>query len=321
MGSIFALMAALGFSLSNVMIKKGTTKASKNNGAFVSILITALLSGIIFIIVGLSNGFPIINTKGVSWFIIAGILTTFLGRTLLYNSIQYLGSIKATAIKRLNPFFAVILGVLLLSEPFTLSLFIGMTLIFGSFGILLYDNYQANNLKSSESETAASVDAEASSANKKIWKNVNLKKIISFSYIYGILSAVCYAFGYVARKIGLAEIPEPFFGAMLGAGVGTILFVITALFRERYRVSVVATFTKLEIWLIFAGLFSSLGQIFYFLALSKIEVSRVALIASTEVIFTILLSMVFLRKVESYNRLVIFAALMGMAGAMVLAIG
>ncbi|KHF38635.1 DMT family transporter [Halalkalibacter okhensis] len=321
MGSLFALMAALGFSLSNVMIKKGTTKASKNNGAFVSILITALLSGIIFIFVGLSNGFPNLNTKGVIWFIIAGVLTTFLGRTLLYNSIQYLGSVKATAIKRLNPFFAVILGVLLLNEPFTLTLFIGMSLIFSSFGILIYDNYKASNSNLSKKETAASLDAGNSTVVNKGWRRFNLKKLISLSYMYGILSAVCYAFGYVARKIGLAEIPEPFFGAMLGAGVGAILFVITALFRERYRVSVITTFTKFEIFLILAGLFSSLGQICYFLALSKIEVSRVALIASTEVIFTILLSMVLLRKVEKHSRVVIFAALLGMAGAMVLAVG
>ncbi|WP_017727538.1 DMT family transporter [Halalkalibacterium ligniniphilum] len=320
MGSLFALLAALGFSLSNVMIKRGTTKASKNNGAFLSILITALLSGFAFIVVGLSNGWPIINVNGFIWFCIAGVLTTFLGRTLLYNSIQYLGSIRATAIKRLNPFFAVILGVLLLNEPFTLPLFLGMILIFSSFAMIIYDNYKANT-DNVNKQLAADVEAPETNLTTKNRRRFNLKKDLNITYLYGIFSALCYAFGYVARKIGLGEIPEPFFGSMLGAGVGAILFVITAMFRERYRVAVIATFTKFEIWLIMAGVFSSLGQIFYFIALSKIEVSRVALIASTEVLLTIFLSMFFLKNYETYSRMVIFAALLGMVGAMILAVG
>ena len=318
MGSLFALLAALGFSLSNVMIKRGTTKTSKNNGAFVSIILTFLISGTVFITIGLSRGWPILNATGLLWFVIAGVLTTFLGRTLLYNSVQYLGSVRATTLKRLNPFFAVILGITILKESFTLTLFVGMVLIFSSFALLIYDNYKANE-KLKKNEVAAGTVGYVPIQPKK--KKFNWKEFISVAYLYGILSALCYSFGYVARKMGLAEIPDPFFGSMLGAGVGALLFVITALFRERYRSAVVATFTKLEWWLIFAGVFSSIGQIFYFMALARIELSRVALIASTEVLLTIFLSMIFLRKVESYSRLVLFAALIGMVGAMILAIG
>jgi drug/metabolite transporter (DMT)-like permease len=144
MGEIFAFLSAIGFALANVMIKKGTTKGSKNNGAFVSILLTALMSGIFFIIVGLSKGWTVLNGEGIFWFVIAGFLTAFVGRNFLYSAIQHLGSVRASALKRLNPFFTVILGVVLLNEVVNGTLFIGMALIFCSFGILIYESNRAS---------------------------------------------------------------------------------------------------------------------------------------------------------------------------------
>lgn len=316
MGSLFAFLSAFGFSLANVMIRKGTTATSKNNGAFISMVLTTAISGIVFTIIGLSRGWPIVTWKGVFWFCFAGVLTTFFGRTLLFTSIQLLGSVRATALKRLNPFFAVIFGVALLGEQITTTLILGMFLIFISFALLIYENYKTNQKEQSK-EIAASLETgkeQNSSTN-------NLKKILAISYIYGILSSICYALGYVVRKVGLGEIDEPFFGTFLGAGVGALIFVVMAIFKERYRLPVKAAFTKFEFWLFGAGVATSLGQIFYFIALSKIEVTRVALISSVEVVFTLFLSVILLKKVENLNGPVIIASILSMAGAMILAVG
>lgn len=308
LGELIALLSAVGFSLSIVMVKKGTKVDSKNNGAFISILLTAMISGVLLIILGLSRGWPLLTQEGMIWFILAGIFTSFFGRSLLYSAIQQLGSVRSTAIKRLNPFFAVILGVLLLGEPLTIMLLIGMTVIFVSLGILYQDSYQANIANNEGNEGTVTED-------KKV------KSIVNIGYVYGISSAACYALGYVLRKNGLLEIPDPFLGSMVGAGVGCLVFVVMALFQKRYRYIVKSSFSHFEPWLIGAGIMVSVGQILYFVALSYTAVSRVALIASIEVIFTILLSAWVFKTRESLTRKVIFASLLSMVGAGIIAVG
>lgn len=316
MGELFALLSAIGFSTANVMVKKGTTTSSKNNGAFISILLTASISGIIMIGLGTSRGWPSLNGTGIFWFVLAGILTSFLGRTLLYSSIQHLGSIRSTAIKRFNPFFAVLLGVLLLGESITIGLISGMLLIFISFSILVYESYKSNLLKKQEKEMNTVIVQDFRGKILRI-----LRGIGNYGYVYGLVSALCYAFGYVVRKNGLTEIPDPFFGAMLGSGVGTLTFVIMALFQERYRTEVKTSFTHFRPWLICAGVMTSAGQILYFVALSNTAVSRVALIASIEIIFTIFLSAWVFKTHENLTVKVITASLVSMVGAALIALG
>lgn len=316
MGSLFALISALGFSAANIMVRKGTTVSSKNNGAFLSMVITALLSGLIFVGIGLSKGWPLVSWKAIVWFCLAGILTTFLGRNLLYTSIQLLGSVRASALKRLNPFFAVLFGVGLLHEPITFALILGLLLILSGLVLLIFENNKKNNIKHNNE-----VSASSELKTEPIRKPATFLKIISVSYIYGIASSICYAMGYVVRKVGLSETNEPFFGTLLGAGVGILVYLVFALFKEKYRISVQMSFKKFQFWLILAGTSTSLGQIFYFLALSKSEISKVALITSVEVVFTIILSAIFLKKTEDLNRNVILACILSMVGAMVLAIG
>jgi drug/metabolite transporter (DMT)-like permease len=59
---------------------------------------------------------------------------------------------------------------------------------------------------------------------------------------------------------------------------------------------------------------SSLGQIFYFAALSESPMSRVALISSIEVFVTLFLGAAFLRKRESLTPALVLAAALGFAG-------
>jgi drug/metabolite transporter (DMT)-like permease len=46
-GVVLALLAALFFGCANVMVKKGSTPQSVDNGTFLSVLITFVLAGII----------------------------------------------------------------------------------------------------------------------------------------------------------------------------------------------------------------------------------------------------------------------------------
>lgn len=309
MGEMIALLSAAGFAASHVMIKKGTTRSSTDNGAYFSLIMTALLSGIFFVLLSLRNGWPAITGRGIFWFIIAGILTSYVGRTFLYSSIQHMGAVRATAVKRLNPFFAVVVGVLILHEKVTVPLVIGMFLIAAGFWIVIRQSY------------LLSIQSNQSLVKDSGKKAGLLQSLANLGYLYGPISALAYAFGYVFRKEGLTEIHDPLLGACLGGTTGLVIFSILALFNDRYRQAVKSSLTRLQPWLLMAGIAISVGQILYFFALNLIGVSRVALIASTEVILTMFLSAWVFKTRENITKVVIFGSLTTMIGAAVIAYG
>ncbi len=311
MGEFFAILSAVFFGAANVFVSKGIINrgATQDNGAFISILLTMVIAGLMALVNGFYRGWPVLNLAGVFWFSLAGVLTAFMGRVFLYSSIQYLGSVRAATIKRLNPFFAVLIGVLMLGEPLTLMLAVGMALIFAGFVILMLQGHSAAR--------TASLSNAPHGAPAKSWAKrfrEAFRSVANLGYLYGPVSALSYAFGYLGRKLGLMEIPDPYFGTMIGAAVGAALFLIMGLFERHYRAAIYSTFSQFHRWFFLAGVMSSVGQIFYFTALNYSAISRVALISSLEVFFTIFLSIWIFKVRENLTPRVFVAAFISIVG-------
>lgn len=73
-------------------------------------------------------------------------------------------------------------------------------------------------------------------------------------------------------------------------------------------------FSTLNALLLLAGIFSSLGQLCYFVALSHSSISKIALITSMEVFVTMFFSIVVFRSAEKLTRDVVLAAALGVIG-------
>ncbi|MEX2496085.1 MAG: DMT family transporter [Woeseia sp.] len=299
MGVTFAILSMALFSAANITINRGFDGVTRSGGAFLSIIITFVLSLGIWGVLLFRNGWSPLSETAIAWFVVAGILTIFIGRVFLYASIQHVGAVRASAIKRLNPFFSVLLGVVLLGEAISFSMFVGMALIFLSFGILVRQSL----------ETGSSMEVTPK-------QNV-FQRIANLGYFYGPVSALAYASGYVARKQGLMILPDAAFGTMAGALAGIIVFVATAGFVPSYRVDLKQTFTVFNPWLLAAGVLSSFGQLCYFVALRYSSISKIALITSMEVIVTVLLSTLIFGKKEMLTTSVIVAGLLGIFGAVI----
>lgn len=307
MGELFAILSASFFAAANITVSRGTTSQSQDNGAFVSIVLTAVIAGAMYIGAYTSENTPTITRAGMYWFAAAGLLTIFVGRVFLFASLQHLGAVRASAIKRLNPFFAVLIGVLVLGDSLTNGLVVGMGLIFFSFVLLIRHSFvTASDL----------VESDATAPQPKLWGRARraFAAAGSMGYFYGPVSALSYAVGYVGRKKGLDEIADPFFGTMIGAIVGVLAFIAAALFHKSYRAALRSAFTRFNGWLFAAGVFSSLGQICYFAALNHSTISRVALISAMEVFITIFLSFLIFKKRERLGMPVVGAASLGVLG-------
>ena len=142
MGEFFALLSAACFATANVTINRGSVAGNADNGAFLSILLTAAVAVVAMLLSGSVHSPEKLSSAGLAWFALGGVLTAFVGRVFLFASVQSLGAMRASTVKRLNPFFAVILGALVLGESLGGWMIPGMALIFISFVFLARDAWR-----------------------------------------------------------------------------------------------------------------------------------------------------------------------------------
>ena len=304
MADLVAVLAAFCWAASNICIARGSTRGG-DNGAFLSICLTMLIAGT-FWLFGLGMvQLPHLDPVGVLWFAIAGALTIFLGRVFFHSSVQHLGAIRSSSVKRLVPFFTVVLGITWLGETLQPAVAAGMLLIFSGFLLLVVESRR-------RASAASAPDAAQTPAGS------TTSRWLSAGIVYGVVSALAYAIGNVSRKFGLDALPDPAFGAMFGALVGTVLFLAAATRLQSYRIAVVSAVTVFNPWLLGAGVLASAGQLLFFAAIDQSTLSRATLIVSIDVFLTILFSVVFFRARESISAYAISAAILGFLGTAVI---
>src|SRR5687767_9790019 len=141
-GEAFALLAAFFFAINGVAVAKGAAQGDGrgDHGALLSIVITTVMATAVWLATpgagALAMPGPVLVT-GIWWFALSGVLTIFLGRTLLYQSIAYVGAIRASMLLRLHPFFSVLLAAFILGETISGTAGGGMALILLSFALLV----------------------------------------------------------------------------------------------------------------------------------------------------------------------------------------
>jgi drug/metabolite transporter (DMT)-like permease len=295
-GDALAIASATSFSLANILIARGSRPEGGDNGAFLSLLITAAIAGAGWALDGAVRGFEPVTRAALLWFAGAGVFTAFIGRVFYYASVQALGAMRSSAMKRLNPFFSVLLGVLVMRDAMNGSMIVGLVLIASSFIVLVAAAWRHGTPRAHRAERIRA-------------------RVLNWGYLYGPISALGYATGYMLRKMGLGEAHDALLGAAVGCLVGALLFLATAAFNRDYASAVRAAFRRPNAWLLAAGVMSSSGQILYFAALNVSTISRVALLSAMEIFVTLFLGSVFLRKRETLTPSLVAAAALGFGGS------
>jgi len=299
LGAALALISAISFACSNVFISMSAVKKSDNRGVLLSVVFTFGISTLAWLAfergeTGDSSGETWLI--GIGWFALAGISAVVLGRTFLFASIRRLGVARAAATKRLNPFFSVLLAVLILSEPVTWLDGGGMILVALAFAILIQRSFAART--AAETNEPQPID-----------------------YTWGVASAFAYATAYILRKYGLAAIAAPAFGTMVSAAAGLAFFAGASVLVEARRQDFTTLFSGVDRWMVAAGFAISFGQISLFAALYYESVSTVVMINSLEIFISIFLSVVVFRTEAKPSAHTFAAAALATLGVIAVAAG
>lgn len=296
-GQLLALGSATSFAFANIFVSR-TTASRGDKGVTFSVVVTMVIAGALWLLLERDDQVwprSASDWSAVGLFAAAGVLAMLFGRTLVFESIRRLGVSRATAVKRLNPFFSVILAAAVLGEIVTGPDIAGMVAIALGFALLIRESVMAQR----ESTTVAPPVG---------------------AYLFGVFGALAYALSYIARKAGLDLWSSPALGTFLSATTGLFAFAVLAVFSARYRANFLGMFGHLDRWIVAAAIMVSSGQILLFAALAYESVATVVMIASLEIFVSIFLSVLVFRSERVPGPAVILAAALAMAGVLLVAL-
>jgi len=294
-GIIFAILVAVSFGASDIFIRRGMLKAGES---YTAVLI-GLLIGIVLFSLMISFNAEWDRVWALSWqeiglLVGAGLIHYVGGRFLYYFSIRLIGANKGSAISKTDVLTAVVLGIIILHESLTIPLVLGVLCILP--GVILV----------STEKQAANVGGQSNTPE------------IQVKGILGSLGAgLCWGTSGVLIRPAVRIIGSPFIGVLVSY-VTAALILSGFLFRRRQRGQLVHLNLSALTPITIAGVFTSAANLFRYTALSYSPVSLVRPIESTYILYLLLFSFLFNRKLEVFTWKVIAGMLLVVAGTVIL---
>lgn len=289
MGLYFSLYTAIFFGISNIFARKGLEKHNISHyiGVFINLVIVNLVNIPVLIIFNLNKQLSEISWAAIIFFMAAGFLNTFLGRTFLFTSIELIGPSRAGSFKIISPAFVVFIGVFLLGEKLSIMAWIGIiTILLGVFLMSMETKGKTNTLTTKNYRTNnPSGAADNASSHRK-------------GVIYGLLTGLAFGAGNIFRKLGINIFPNFIIGVSIGSLFALLCSVIFLSLRGEGKDALIALKKCWKGPYFFTGLFTSLGLYSFFVALQLSPVSIANSIAASESLFTMLLSKILLGSNE-----------------------
>ena len=142
-----------------------------------------------------------------------------------------------------------------------------------------------------------------------------------FDYVFGPASALCYASGFIARRVGLNRIPDAALGTFVSALAAMSYYLVAALVIKDYRRALREMFTNVNRAQWAAAILMSFGQLTNFAAIQYTEISRVVMILSLEVFLSPFLAVVLFKTERRPDAITMLAAAIALSGALLVAGG
>src|SRR3990170_4187390 len=270
LAEITAIFSAMGCASDSVVVRLGLRRSN----IFAAMLMSfAVSTACMWSHLIATTSLEFLSSPAMIYFVISGCVQPLLARALFYEGITRIGVARAGPLRGTEPFFATIIGVSFLHEQPGVLVYIGTIMIMTSLWMI-----------SGRPEGAAK------------WRLLDTAFPISAALVSAISQSL--------RKQGLKILPDPFVAVAIVTTVSLILFLIFVLATGRTQ-SLRMERQGLSFFLA-AALLATAAQVLNFVALGRGELSVIIPLLNTTPLFTVLLSVLFLRKVETVNQRIVF---------------
>jgi drug/metabolite transporter (DMT)-like permease len=309
------------FGLNAIFVKIGMRRQPIDNGHFMSVLVNVLFLGVLMLFVSL----PRWNMMGVVGFVLAGLLTTWMGRGTSFMAIRLLGPPRQGAILVSAPLFAAIAGWFFLGEGITLLQALGGAII--SIGILVLLRSRV------ERRTPAAVEPEVDEATLAIGDGPSTQTRatrigtairqdqFTRGFLIAVMSAVFFGSGFVARKWGLSYVPSAAGGAFIGACTALSMIILGSAVRGRLGRLADDNLRGIPWWFVAGGTASSIALFLQFSAFDYLPAWVVSLLQGTQALWTLLWTWLFLRDEEQIGSELVLSISLVVVGVAIMTYG
>ena len=278
LAEITAIFSAMGWASDSVLVRLGLRRSN----IFAAMLMSfAVSTACMWSYLIATTSLEFLSSPAMIYFVISGCVQPLLARALFYEGITRIGVARAGPLLGTEPLFATVIGVSFLHEEPGALVYIGTILIMTSLWL---------------------ISGQHDSATR--WR------LLETAFPIG--AALVSAISQSLRKQGLKILADPFVAVAMVTTVSLILFLVFVLTTSR------ATSLRMErqsfSFFLAAALLATTAQVLNFVALGRGELSVIIPLLNTTPLFTVLLSVLFLRKVETVNRRIVFGALVMFAG-------
>ncbi len=289
MGIFFGLFGALCFSLTSILVRIGQRTRSNDDGVFMSVLVNVLLLGAVALFVD----WPAWDTGGIISLIAGGVIGTVGGRTALLRGVRLIGPSRSNAFLTAAPVVAAFGGWLALGETLTPIEILGAAMVIGALLYLV-------NARSRGGLTGEPVPLR--------------------HYLIAAGAPLSFGMAFVFRKWGLEFFPSSVLGAWIGAASAYLVMLGIdggrGILGERVR----SNFGSVSWWFVGAGVSTSAALLSQFRALALLEAWVVGILQSTQGIWTIGLSLLFLKGDERIDRTLVTTVFLVAAGVTLISV-
>ena len=292
-GEALAVLAALSYGLAGVLILRSKTTARGDNGVFLSVVMTAMASGLLWLgwgKVALVDLLTPAALRAVGIFALAGVFANVFGRQSMYRATEMIGAVRAGLLRRLTPIFALPCAFLILGEIPDLPTLLGGVIVL--MGVLIYMRQPAGTAPAGRGA--------------------------GLGLVLGILSALAYALAYTFRGLGLETAPDAALGTFIGAVVGAVWGLAGAMAGRGAKAGwrfITADHTPRHLQ---TALALTTGQLLQFFALKHASVLSVSVLGTLEVLFSALFAWLLTRSEPVAIMRLLVALLLAMAGTALL---
>jgi uncharacterized membrane protein len=278
-GEIYALLGAMLFGVGHLAVRKAHDDGWSNHTVLLTVaIINTVCYTIVVAWLGLTGQLPAVRPEAIGFFALAGLLTTCIGRTTVWASMQYIGASRATSYRMTSPIVTVILAYFLLNERMSVEALLGGVVII--VGLWLLTN-------------------ETSGSEKTRPLKGQTQKGLLIGVSLGLASSASFGGGQIYRKLGLEFSSAPIIGSLVGSLVSVVMFSGAALRNGRWKEMLDAYRQRFAWPILLAGLLTAAAQFSIFFSYERSRVSTASVLGATEPVWTFLVGSLIMRSQES----------------------
>lgn len=311
MGELFALISAGSFSIASIAIRRGM-RTARDNGTFMSTFVNMVLFLVIIAVLYFCHQLLALTSLGFSLFLIAGLMTTFAGRSLHYAAIRHLGPSRAISFRMSSPIITVCLAFVFIGERFSLLQCVGTCAIIGGVWVLSKETLKQDGLRVVQDQAPGRPEKETASNNG-----------LFIGILFALSAAFSFGAGNFIRKLAILEVPSPFWGMAIGTTTAWVAMVVQAVIKGELRTLCRNNFnaqTPPRLFILTGGL-NTVGQMFIYISILYTAVSTAQVLAASEVLGTFVLSRLFLGGEEPLGWKVIVCGVVICLGVVLMIVG